>query len=205
MKTWLAIIITGLCISTPLLAQESEKPKTPQGTKIAVVNVGLVFSKYWKAKQQKTELEETLLPYKANAKRLADEAKMWEDALNSGGDLTPSQKDKTKEAIRKNCLELEDMSAKIQKDLGKKQEENLMILWKDLNDGITAVAKAQDLHIVLGYGVQNPFQSVCIKKQGLDHGYAVPLYIHESIDITEIMIYLMNSTEPRSRKKSPAN
>lgn len=205
MKTSFATIITGLCISTPLLAQESEKPKAPQGTKIAVVNVGRVFAEYWKSKQLKAELEDTLLPYKAKAKRLTNEAKEWEDALRGSG-LSPSQKDRTREAIRMNRLELEEMSTIIQKDLGAKQEQNLVILWKEINEGISAVAKSQGYHLVLGFnnppdpGIFSLQSSRHPKLRAIDLGGFVPLYIDESIDITRIVIYNFNAFRPESRK-----
>ena len=209
MKTWLAIIITGLGISAPLLAQESEKPKTPQGTKIAVVNVQRVFDEYWKAKQFKADLEESLLPYKAKAKKLADQVKMWKDDLNVGK-VRPEQRNEYLDAIKQNRRDLEEFSAMIQKDLGAKQEQNLVILWKEINEGIAAVAKAQGYQLVLGYNTPpNPetlsFQSRKQPRfQALDLGGLVPLYMDESIDITNIVIYNFNAGR-REPKKSPSN
>ena len=77
MKTSFAVIITGLCISTPLFAQDSGKPKASQGTRIAVVNIGVVMNDYSGTRSFKTMLDERLLPYIEKIQKLKDQNAIW--------------------------------------------------------------------------------------------------------------------------------
>ncbi len=169
-----------------------------QGTKVAVVNIGYVFNKYKRAADFKAELEETLKPFKAKATKLQDEMKGWAEALRKPG-FDPKQKDQYESAIRKNQRELEDMEIQIKNLLGKKQEDNLITLWKEVNMGIDAVAKAYGFQIVLGYGdpmekeLLNQFPNINRKMQAMDLGSTVPLYVHGSVDLSTAIADTLNS------------
>jgi Skp family chaperone for outer membrane proteins len=172
------------------------------GTKIAVVNIGLVFNQYKRAIAFKAELEKTLEPFKAKAKKLNDEAKAWhDDTRKQGFDI--KNKPTYDAAILKNQRELEDMDREIKVLLGKKQEENLVTLWKEVNTGIERVAQAYGFQIVLGYGdpmdkaTLNLFPNVNRKMQSMDQGSTVPLYVHGSVDLSQAIADTLNSWLPK--------
>lgn len=209
-----AAVIAGVAGSTFLFAQApgAVQPVQSQGTKVGVVNIGQVFNQYTRAKAFKADLENTLAPYKDKAKKLADQAKGWEDALNSNN-YKPEQKDQYIIAIKTNRRELEDMSAKIQKELGTKQEQNLVTLWKEVDMGITAVAKSQGYHIVLGYGdpmekeLLHLFPNVNRKMQAMDAGSTVPLFVSARADLSDEVARNLNNRVRQSKKgasKGPA-
>ena len=203
-----AALIAGVAGSTFLFAQApgAVQPVQQQGTKVGVVNIGQVFNQYTRAKAFKADLEATLAPYKEKAKKLADQAKGWEDALNGGG-VKPEQRDQYVNAIKQNRRELEDMSAKIQKELGVKQEQNLVTLWKEVDMGIAAVAKSQGYHIVIGYGdpmekeLLHLFPNVNRKMQAMDLGSSVPLYMDPNVDISPIVVFNLNKWCERDQPK----
>ena len=194
-----AALVAGVAGSTYLYASTpgNVQPVQQQGTKVAVVNIGLVFNKYTRAIAFKADLEATLAPFKDKAKKLTDQAKGWEEALQ-GGKVPEKDREQYINAIKQNRRELEDMSAKIQKDLGVKQEQNLVTLWKEVDMGIAAVAKSQGYQIVLGYGdpmekeLLHLFPNVNRKMQAMDLGSSVPLYVADSADISPIVVYNLN-------------
>ncbi|MBI1830863.1 MAG: OmpH family outer membrane protein [Planctomycetes bacterium] len=195
-------LIAGAYGSTYLLAQGGGAPAQPvvqQGTKIAVVNIGQVFNQYKRAQAFKAELEQTLKPFKDKAKALSDENQKYEAALQqTTPPLDATTRIRYQDLITKNKRDLEDMSKEISRLLGKKQEDNLVTLWKEVNMGIDAVAKAYGFQIVLGYGdpiekeLLHQFPNVNRKMQAMDLGSTVPLYIHGSVDLSPIIVQTLN-------------
>jgi Skp family chaperone for outer membrane proteins len=205
--TGVAVLAVGAYFGTGLFAQGTGGVATPpaaaQGTKIAVVNIGQVFNQYKRAQAFKADLESQLKPYKDRAKALTDPLKSWEDEMRKPG-AEPKTVEYYHNKIKTNKRELEDMSADISKVLGKKQEDNLVTLWKEVNMGIEAVAKAYGFQIVLGYGdpiekdLMHHFPNVNRKMQAMDAGSGVPLYIHSSVDLSDVIVNTLNKwIEPK--------
>jgi Skp family chaperone for outer membrane proteins len=195
-----AALIAGAYGSSYLFAQPagSAKPAAQQGTKIAVVNIGQVFNQYRRAVAMKTELEQTLKPFKDKAKTLTDQIKAWDDELKKP-QLDPAKVPQYRASITAHKRTLEDMSAEITTLLGKRQEDNLVTLWKEVNMGIKAVGEAYGFQIVLGYGdpmeknLLDQFPNVNRKMQAMDLGSTVPLYIHGSVDLSQAVVDTLNA------------
>jgi len=198
-----AVTLAGAYGSSHLFAQTPAGgggggAQAAAGTKIAVVNIGLVFNKYERAQAFKAELEKTLEPFKAKAKKLTDEMKAWSDEMRKP-QFDVKMKATYDGAILKNQRELEDMDRDIKNLLGKKQEENLVTLWKEVNTGIERVAQAYGFQIVLGFGdpmekdTLNLFPNVNRKMQAMDLGSTVPLYVHGSVDLSQAIADTLNS------------
>lgn len=206
-----AALIAGAYGSSYLFAQPgggAPAPAAQQGTKIAVVNIGEVFNKYERAIAFKKELEQTLAPYKADAKKFSDEITTLENELRKPG-LDPKLAIQYQDKIQSHKRTLEDMSKEITRKLGKKQEDNLVTLWKEVNMGIDAVAKAYGFQIVLGYGdpmekeLLNQFPNINRKMQAMDLGSTVPLYIHNSVDLSPIIVQTLNEWVNPTKKIQP--
>ena len=207
-----AAVVAGVYGSTYLFAnapaQQAAVPQ--QGTRVAVVNIGEVFNKYKRSVAFKAELENTLKPYKDKAKTWQDQIKAWDDALKSGKITNPADIANYQNSIKKNKRDLEDMGSDISRLLGKKQEENLVTLWKEVDMGISAVAKAYNYNLVLAFGdpidkeTLNLFPNVNRKMQAMDLGSTVPLYIDPSNDISGIVVYNLNKwLEPKGGAVQP--
>jgi Skp family chaperone for outer membrane proteins len=207
--TGFAALIAGAYGSSYLFAQGGGAPAQPQGTKIAVVNIGQVFNEYTRAKALKLELERTLQPYKDKGKKLADEIKDWKAQMQKPG-LDPTSAARIQASIKSHERSLEDMSMEIQNQLGKKQEDNLVALWKEVNMGIKAVSEAYGFQIVLGYGdpmekdLMDKFPNINRKMQAMDLGSSVPLYVHGSVDISPIIVQTLNKWIDDQQKVRPA-
>ena len=208
-----AALIAGAYGSSYLFAQQagSAKPAAQQGTKIAVVNIGQVFNQYKRAVAMKTELEQTLKPYTDKGKTLTDQIKAWEDELRKP-QLDPAKAGQYQDSIKAHKRTLEDMSAEITRLLGKKQEDNLVTLWKEVNMGIKAVGEAYGFQIVLGYGdpmeknLLDQFPNVNRKMQAMDLGSTVPLYVHGSVDLSQAVVDTLNHwVDPNKKAVTPVS
>ncbi len=200
------LFATGFAVLTAggycsyLFAQGGNPPATTQaqpGTKVAVVNIGHVFNKYNRAIAFKTQLEREFEPFKAKAKKLTDEMKTWEDEMRNPK-ATPKDVETRQEYIKRNKRDLEDLGVEMQRMLGKKQEENLVTLWKEVNMGISKVSEAYGFQIVFGFGdpldkaLMDLFPNINRKMQAMDGGAAVPLYVHGSVDLSHAVTETLN-------------
>jgi Skp family chaperone for outer membrane proteins len=195
-------LVSGAYFSNYLFAQGTGGTGSPtataqQGTKVAVVNIGHVFNKYRRAIAFKKELETTLEPFKGKAKKLTDEITGWTQQVQKG-EVKKENIPHYEAAIVKHRRELEDMERTVKDLLGKKQEDNLVTLWKEVNMGVKAVADAYGYHIVLGFGdpmekeMLDLFPNINRKMQAMDLGSTVPLYYQASVDLSSAVSETLN-------------
>ncbi len=194
-----AVLAAGAYCGASLFAQgtATPAPAAPTGTKVGVVNVGHVFNNWKKAQRFKVELEQAAKPFNDQAKKLQEEMAAWDAECRKPGALKQTV-DNYQESIKKNKRELEDLAGNMRKLLGKKSEDNLVSLWKESNDCIKRVAEAYGFSIVLGYGdpldkgLMDLFPNVNRKMGAMDAGGAVPLYVHESSDLSNAVTRTLN-------------
>src|SRR5438067_1089048 len=107
-KLFFAIIFLAVSVSSSTAQMKQEQPPQPGTTRIAVVNIGLVFNKYERAKAFKKELEDLIRPYQAKGKALRDELDASEKELATPG-LDPAKKERLEAAVLRNKRQLEDL------------------------------------------------------------------------------------------------
>jgi Skp family chaperone for outer membrane proteins len=188
--TWMvAALVATLCLAGQARAQGT-------GTRVAVVNIGVVFTKYEKAKTFKEEMERELKPFKDEAEKIKKQVLDYQNAINN-----PKVPEKDKEQyaayLRTLKRQLEDLDLEARKKIGKRQEEHLVQLYKEVSNQIQTVASSNGIHLVLGFG-EPPnedlmsFMNINRKLTGMDMGSTVPLYFHASLDISEHVVAALN-------------
>jgi Skp family chaperone for outer membrane proteins len=201
----LTLILAGTC-ADPLLAQVAavKAPNPAKSTKIGVVDMQAIMEQYWKAKLFRSELEEMLKQPRADAKKLMDEIEGWAREIKDKPGMLKPDRDARDDAIRKNKQILEDMNVDITRRIGKRSEDNLVVLWKDIDQVVQFLAKFDGFHLILGYGDpektdRGMFSSRSLmfpKMRAMDAGGAAPLYIHGSADVTAAILDSLNRTIP---------
>ena len=195
--TGFAVLVGGAVCSNYLFAQGGAAAQPQPGTKVAVVNIGYVFNQYERAKAFKQDLERTLDPFKTKAKKLTEEIEGWTKQMRDPS-FKKEHQAHYEAAIIKNQRELQDMERTIKDLLGKKQETNLITLWKEVNMGIKAVAEAYGYQVVFGYGdpvekeLLDQFPNINRKMQAMDLGSTVPLYVHPRVDLSKAVADTLN-------------
>jgi Skp family chaperone for outer membrane proteins len=180
----------------------------PAATKVGVVNVGTVFSKYEKALAYKEELQKTIAPFKAKAEVWRKEMIQYKELLDK-----KDFKQFTKEGLEKGIIDrqraLEDMDKEVRKLIGAQQEDHLVQLWKEVTGHIRAYGASRGFHVLLGYGDPldakdlETFPNINRKMQGMDLGGVCPLYIAPGLDISEDIVLSLNTAYRQSRPVVP--
>jgi Skp family chaperone for outer membrane proteins len=180
----------------------------PAPTRLAIVNIGLVFTKYEKAKAYKAQMEKQIEPYQLEGKKLKKEMLDWSEAMKHPK-FDPKEKDRYEQAIRNNQRGLEDLELKIRKLVGTAQEDQIIHLYREVQGAIQAYAQANGIHIVLGYGEQidgdiYAFANINRKMQGMDLGSCNPLFHVAGIDISQQVADMLNVSFQRAGAASPS-
>jgi Skp family chaperone for outer membrane proteins len=205
--TVLALFLSSL-VAPAASAQGIKGQKEPLGTtRVAIVNVGLVFSQYEKARNYKAALEELLKKPRLEAKTLVDDIASWEKQSNKEN-TSPAAKDRLVEKIRIAKRRLEDLNHELTRKLGKKAEENLVALWTEIQSGIRTCAVEQKIDVVIGYGdpidkeTLDLFPNVTRKMEAMDKGSGVPLFVNPRADISQAVVDRLNKRF-REAQKNP--
>jgi Skp family chaperone for outer membrane proteins len=184
--TWIVALLATFALAGSARAQ---------GTRVALVNIGTVFTKYDKANAFKTEMEKELKPFKDEAEKIKKNMLAWQDAGKNAKDA--KERDTAEQNIRVLKRQLEDLDIEARKKIGKRQEDHLIQLYKEVTHHIKSVASANGIHVVLGYG-EPPnqdlfsFMNINRKLSAMDMGAVTPLYFHESLDISEYVVQSLN-------------
>jgi Skp family chaperone for outer membrane proteins len=201
LATGFAVLAAGAYFGASLSAQGTGTPATtpaaPTGTKVGVVNVGHVFNHWKKAQRFKLELEAAAEPFNKQAKAMQEDMARWDMEMRQPG-KSKAEVEARQDSITKTKRKLEDLAGEMRKLLGKKSEDNLVMLWKEANDCTKRVAEAYGFSIVMGYGdpldkgLMDLFPNVNRKMGAMDGGSAVPLYVHESSDLSNAITLTLN-------------
>src|SRR5437899_1376357 len=207
--TWMVAALAT--VATLCLAGQARAQGT--GTRVAVVNIGVVFTKYDKAKTFKEEMERELKPFKDEAEKIKKQVLDYQSAINN-----PKVPEKDKEQyaayLRTLKRQLEDLDLEARKKIGKRQEEHLVQLYREVSNQIQTVASSNGIHLVLGFG-EPPnedlmsFMNINRKLTGMDMGSTVPLFFHSSLDISDHVVTALNQAyratagTPTGQTKNP--
>jgi len=189
--------------------RENSKPLDTGTDRVAVVNIGHVFTHFHRARAVKIELEQDLAVYKESARLYTESIKAHENALRSR-DFGNDTEEGVKTKLALSMKQMKDLQVEVQRVLGKKQEDNLVQLWKETQAGIKTYADRHNIDVVLGYGdplekdLLNTFPNINRKMQAMDAGSAVPLVVSPKIDISAGVVKVLNGPEPTDKPEPAA-
>lgn len=189
-RTLLITALTMLavtCLATVAGRLTAQGPATTS-TRVAVVNIGLVFSKYEKAMFFKKEMEDVLAPYRVQGEKLKKDIIDWTEYMKHPK-FDPKERERYEQGILGNKRKLEDLDREARAKVGKRQEEQIIALYKDVSDKVKSYAMSNGIQLVLAYGEQiegelYTFPNINRKMQGMDLGSTNPLYIGVGVDIS---------------------
>src|SRR5262249_45044731 len=125
----------------------------PPPMRVAVINIGLVFSKYDKARVHNQQLQKLLEPYQLDGKKLKKEILAWTETMKDPK-FDPALRERYEQGIRNNQRALEDLELKVRKLVGKTQDDQIISLYKEVKEAIQSYALSHGIQVVMGYGEQ---------------------------------------------------
>ncbi|MBI3824231.1 MAG: OmpH family outer membrane protein [Planctomycetes bacterium] len=202
--------VSAASAQTARTAVSVDKTNSPKvgTTKVAVFNIGVVLGKYDRANAAKDDLTKQVKRLQAEAKELTDNLTKWQTALQAG-EVPAEKKELYEEKIITARRYLEDLNREARTTIGKKQEANLIQLWKDVREAVKTYSAEHGLDLVIVYGdvtqadQLDVFPNITRKMSALDQGGSLPFFVAPGVDISEGLVQLLNR-QYRRRLAEPA-
>jgi Skp family chaperone for outer membrane proteins len=192
-----SVLSAALLIIAGGTASAQGQAMSQPATKVGVVNVGLLFTKYAKAQVFKKELEGDLAPLKAEAEKIKNVMQAHQEWIKKAGTTDPGQKEKSEKALRDGQRALEDLDLQARKLIGKKQEAQLVQLYKEIQAAVQSYGQQSGYHVIFAYGDPPDadlytFGNINRKMSGMDMGGIVPFYIQNGLDVSNDVLQRLN-------------
>jgi Skp family chaperone for outer membrane proteins len=166
------------------------------------MNLTYVVNNYEKFKTYKEEIKQAVKPfqdtdekYKSEAKGLADEA--------GKPTTTPARREEIENKLKDLQRKVEDNKNDAQKVVGKKQEQQLITLYSDVNTVCKRVAEARGYDMILHFNdATDPkeywsAQNIARKMQA---GALMPIYYNPQLDVSNDVLATLNAYAKQNPK-----
>lgn len=161
-------------------------------SKVALLNLSHVLKNYTKAIAIQNDLKDMFQPLQTRQKAKA--AQMQQ--LAKEAQVKPDQREILERQARALKRELEDLDNEAQTLLGKKQDETLVALYKDVQDASSRVAMSSGFDMVLHYNdatTSAEYWSPANIGRKLQAGACMPLFYSPGTDISLDVINALNT------------
>ena len=212
MGLFAGILALGLAVylGSRLWAQAPAAPvQAPAQTRVALVNVVQVITNYHKFKTFQDELGRLAKPYKDREAELTKNLTAWENQLKKG-DVTPQQKEEAEKQVKERKRQIEDNAIEAKKILAKRNDEQFVQLYHEVEDAVKRYAVSNGFHLVLQfneppsatdlYNVKNIYRKL---EGATATGCCSPVYMAPGLDITAGVLGNLNAGAPAAAA-SPA-
>ena len=194
-----AAVLTAVTLAVAAGSVQTATAQQVPATKVGVVNIGLVFTNFSKAQALKKELDQDLLPLKDQAEKLKTammEHKKWLE-VPTNPKSNPGQADISQKALRDGARALEDLDLKARTLIGKKQETQLVQLYREIQAAVQSYAQQNGYHMILGYGDPpqlDPYTFANINRRmtAMDMGTFVIMYSMNGLDVSNEVLQRLN-------------
>jgi Skp family chaperone for outer membrane proteins len=195
-----ALAVALSYLGSGLWAQQGTAPAARPASKIGVVNLPLVIKNYKKYQNYEKILEGMAKEYTTREEAL--KAQLMKDKEN----LTKAtDKDAIEQHMKQLQRQLEDYNAQFKKDFSKKQEEQLVLLYKEVEYMVSQVAKMNGLELVFQYGdvidKKDAYNPAIIQRKVLG-GMCLPMYAVGGLDISEQVYKSLNNWYDNASKST---
>jgi Skp family chaperone for outer membrane proteins len=193
-------LVVGLLIGGGPLWSDSKPAAASPRSRVAVVNLSHVLKNYEKYKTFQKELRESIRPFQERTEKnkKAMEALTEEQKLATGA---PERLVRIEKKLKQLQRDNEDTNQEARAALEKKQNEELKILYQDVQEAVRRHARAQDLELVVHFNDPvNPAElhspaNIARKMQAAG---CTPIFVADGVDITSEILADLNE---RARRK----
>jgi Skp family chaperone for outer membrane proteins len=176
----------------------------PRSTRVAMLNLAYVIKNYQKYVAFQNEMKGAVKQFeeKINAKKA-----MLEQMSKEAQTAQPERKDQLLKQATSLQRELEDLNNDAKNYLGKKGDEQMVILYREVQDASQRYALAQGIDLVLHYTdattPQEASNPMTIARK-LQSSGCMPLYWTQGVDISYDVVMALNTAYGGGKAAPPA-
>jgi Skp family chaperone for outer membrane proteins len=198
-KTWIIaagmLALSGAIVVCSKLVAQPARPAAAAQTKIGLINLSAVIKKYNKYVAFQNEVNQTIATYQDKDKKYRDELEKAKKTL-----ANPSLSDKDRDGWEKYGKAqqrlIEDNQNEAKAAIGKKGDEQMVILYKEVREACQRYAESQGLEMVLHYNdapLGTPeFDSPANVARKMQAGACMPVYVANGMDISNEILKMLN-------------
>ena len=165
-------------------------------SRVALLNISHVIKNYQKAVALNSEMKELFTPLQAKTK--AKNAQL--EALAKEVQLKPDQRDNLEKQARILKRELEDISNEAQNIITKKQDDMVVLIYREIQDAAQRTAISHGYDMVLHYNdptTSAEYWSPANIVRKMQAGACMPIYFAPGIDISADVVNSLNQAYSR--------
>ena len=194
----IAVVLGGLAwMGGRLTAQSGAVAGADSRSRVALLNLSHVLKNYQKAVVLNNELKDLASPFQQRAKAKATQY----EALAKEAQTKPDQRELYEKQARQLKRELEDLSNETQQVMAKRQDDALVLIYKEVQDASQRVAMSQGFDMVLSYNdatTSQEYWSPMNIMRKLQQGACTPLYFTRGMDISADVVNALNQAYGRT-------
>jgi Skp family chaperone for outer membrane proteins len=202
----LGVLALGVVVYAAILPAQSGARPNPQttpaagapekkGDRIALLNLAHVLRNYEKFKNYQEEMKKAVDPYQKKDQDIQKKGEAIAKQLQIKG-ITDAQKEKYEKDLTELKRELEDNKKEFQKNINKKQGQQLVILYSDIRTVAERYAQAHGFDIVLQFNDAtegSEYWSEANVARKMQTGPMLPLYYKAGMDISNDVLNNLNA------------
>jgi Skp family chaperone for outer membrane proteins len=194
LRTGGVLLFVGMLVVVGKSLSEPQVPPAPK-SRIALINLAQVFKGYAKVACFNNETKKLIEPLKIKAKRIQIQIDAHTRELETK-EMSDDQRAELDMQLTEYKRKVEDIHNEAKRAFTKKNEEQMVILYKEVSELATRYAKQHDLDLVFNYNdvpMEDPtyFNPANIHRK-LQTSTVFPMYIREGMDITNEIIAHLN-------------
>ena len=216
-RTWIiaaGMLVLGgaIYVSSHLMAQPGTTAVSAAApkTKIALCNLSSVIKGYKKYQNFQAEIKGDITKFQEKDADIRKQIEACTKAIQNPA--TPADKKGEYEKwMTQYKHQLEDLNGEAKNALGKKSDDQMVILYKEVREVTQRYASAQGIELVLHYNDADEvtqkadFMSPANVARKMQAGACMPLYITPGMDITAALVQNLNLRSPTyCRRLTPA-
>lgn len=198
----------GVYVSTRLWAQTPTAPQPPQHvqTRIGILNMGYVLKNYQKVDVYTAEMKDH---FKRFDDSLKEKKNLVEARTKQANDPQfAAQREVIQKEITKLNREAEDMQNDMKKFISTKTDEQMVTIYKEIQEAAARYAMAQGLDLVLTHidavneaDYLNPMNVMGKMQQRA----CMPLYYNKGMDVSKDIVEALNKNFSAGRATTPVS
>ena len=202
MKRTISFLVAGavfggvVSVGSHVWAQQGAQPQArpPLQSKIAVVNIGQVIKNYQKFKMYNENLKKELEPIQKELEAKKAQVTQLQTQLQKP-ETTPQQREQWEHQVKQLQREIQDRSDESQQKFVKKRMDEMVTLYRDVQNAVTQYARYNAFELVLQYndGIDPTEKySPASLQQKLGNQACIPIYNDERMEITGVITEMLN-------------
>ncbi len=199
----LATLAGGAYLGSQGRAQNGNQPASapkvaPLQTRIGLINMGQVIKNYNKFKVYQDQMKREMEPIQKQieAKNAAITGKQTQAADPKTAPATREQLEREMKVMKR---EAQDMVDEVNNKLTKQRVDQLVTIYKDVQQAVTAYARSNGFELVMQYSdAVDPAEkySATSLQQKLGNMACFPVYNHDQMEITAVVTDMLNRSVP---------